>query len=103
MYVELKTGFNDNGPAWIGYVQFSKSGRRLYYRGKRLQRIAGGGPGSNHYDLDTGEEYWVSGVKKDGEHRHWAGGGPVEIDADAPEEYESIRQGHGMAGRRSFH
>src|SRR5438067_304490 len=38
MYVELKSGFNDNGPAWIGRVRFSKSGRTIYYRGRTLRR-----------------------------------------------------------------
>jgi hypothetical protein len=27
MYVELKTGFNDDGPAWIGKAFFSKTGK----------------------------------------------------------------------------
>ena len=35
MYVELKTGFNDNGPATISWVEFSKTGRSVYYRGRR--------------------------------------------------------------------
>nr|WP_321519067.1 hypothetical protein [uncultured Bacteroides sp.] len=25
-YIELKTGYADDGPAWIGKVEFSKSG-----------------------------------------------------------------------------
>lgn len=29
-YIELKSGYNDDGPAWIGYVEFSKSGRTTY-------------------------------------------------------------------------
>ena len=24
MYIELKTGYSDDGPAWIGYVRTSK-------------------------------------------------------------------------------
>jgi hypothetical protein len=90
MYVELKSGFNDSGPAWIGWVAFSKTGRTAYYRGLRLQRIKGGGVSGNHVDLDTGEEYWVSGVKKNRENRHWAGSGPVAIDPDALDEYNRI-------------
>lgn len=27
-YIELKTGYADNGPAWIGKVEFSKSARQ---------------------------------------------------------------------------
>jgi hypothetical protein len=90
MYVELKTGFNDDGPAWIGRVRFSKTGRTIYYRGRTLQRKGwGGGPG-NHVDVDTGEEFWVSGVKKDRTDRHWAGHGPIHVDEDVRDEYEQL-------------
>ncbi len=34
MYVELKSGYGDNGPAWIGRVTFSNTRRTLYYRGR---------------------------------------------------------------------
>ena len=87
MYVELKTGHEDAGPAWSGWVRSSKTGRTAYYRGKTLRRIAGGGVKGNHVDVATGEEYWVSGVKKDRQDRHWAGAGPVEVDEDARDEY----------------
>lgn len=90
MYVELKTGYNDNGPARIGRVTFSKTGRTIYYRGKSLRRIPGGGISANHRDVETGEQYWVSGVKKNGEDRHWAGAGQVEIDEDVRAEYEAL-------------
>jgi hypothetical protein len=87
MFVELKAG---DGAAWIGRVQFSKTGRTVYYRGRKLERIRGGGISGNHVDTETGEEFWVSGVKKNGEDRHWAEGGPVEIDADALDEYNRL-------------
>ena len=87
-YVELKTSFNDDGPASISWVTFSKTGRTVYYRGRSLQRITRGGINSNHYDVETGQEYRISGVKKNGEDRHWTGKGVVEIDEDAREEYE---------------
>ena len=90
MYVELKTGFDDDGPAWIGRVRFSKTGRTLYYRDKTLRRIPGGGIQGNHEDAETGEEYWVSGVKRNRAERPSAGTGPVEIDEDAREEYEGL-------------
>lgn len=91
MYVELKTGFQHDGPAWIGRVRFSKTGRTLYYRGRRLQSLKGGGRmTANHVDIDTGDEFWVSGVKKNGQDRHWAGHGPVQIDDDAADEYHRL-------------
>jgi hypothetical protein len=87
MYVELKSGFGDSGPASIGWVEFSKSGHSIYYRSRRLERLRGGSVSGNYYDVDTGDEYWVSGVKKNRQDRHWAGSGPVEVDPDAVEEY----------------
>ena len=28
MYIELKAGYSDNGPAWIGYVKTSKTKKK---------------------------------------------------------------------------
>jgi hypothetical protein len=89
MYIELKTGYNDNGPAWIGRVQKSRSGRTVYFNGKAFKRSGRGSTG-NYYDLETGERYWISGVKRDGSDRHWAGSGKVIIEAAAVEEYLRI-------------
>lgn len=90
MYVESKSEAGDRGEARIGWVTFSKTGRSIYYAGKRLQRIKGGGVAGNYFDAETGDEYWVSGVKKDGTNRHWAGGGEIQVDDDARSEYEKI-------------
>jgi hypothetical protein len=35
----------------------------------------------------TGEFFWISGVKKDGQDRHWAGSGKVLIESAAVPEY----------------
>jgi hypothetical protein len=86
-YIELKSGYSGNGPAWIARVTVSKSGRTVYFNGKALKRAVGGGISGNHYDLETGQEYWVSGVKKSGLDRHWAGSGKVSIEAGAVAEY----------------
>lgn len=88
MYIELKThpgGHNDSGSARIGRVTFSKTARTIYYKGKQLQP---GRPATcgNHYDIETGDEYWISGCKKNGEDRLF-GSAPVEIDEDVREEY----------------
>jgi hypothetical protein len=37
--------------------------------------------------METGESFWVSGVKKSGQDRHWAGFGKVLIEARAIAEY----------------
>lgn len=88
-YIELKTGFNDNGPAWIARAKTSKSGQTIYFNGRALKRGARGAPG-NFYDIETGEIYWVSGVKRDGSDRHWAGSGRVSIEASAVPEYLAL-------------
>src|SRR6266487_1118929 len=82
-YIELKDP-SYRGRAWIARVRVSKSGRTIYFDGKALAR--GGGILGNHADIETGEEYWVSGVKKTGLDRHWAGGGVVLIEASAVDE-----------------
>jgi hypothetical protein len=89
-YIELKTGYADNGPAWIARVGLSKSGRSVYFNGRTLQRGPGSDSRGNHHDAETGEGYWISGVKRDGKDRHWAGAGIVQIEAEAVEEYLHI-------------
>lgn len=89
-YIELKSGHSDNGPAWIGYVTSSKTGRTLYFDGRGLMKLKGqrrGDSGGNYVDMETGESFWVSGVKKNAEDRHWAGSGKVLVEATAVSEY----------------
>ncbi len=85
--MELKSSHNDNGPARIGRVSFSRTGRSIYYKGKAFQSLGGSGIGANYFDVETGEQYWISGPKRSGADRHWAGSGPVEIDPDVADEY----------------
>ena len=87
-YLELKSGYADTGPAWIAKVGVSKSGRTLYFNGRALKRAQG--ISGNHVDLETGEEYWVSNVKKDGADRHWAGSGKVSIESGVVADYLAI-------------
>jgi hypothetical protein len=88
-HLELKSGYHDDGPAWIALVLVSKSGRTVYFNGKALKRSTQGVSG-NYYDVETAESYWVSGVKKKGGDRHWAGRGKITIDAGAIDEYLRI-------------
>lgn len=90
MYVELKSGHGDSGPAWIGRARFSKSGLSVFYRGRELRRLKGRGVSGNYVDVETGEEFWVSGVKRSGSNRHWAGSGRVQIDDDVRAEYDAL-------------
>jgi hypothetical protein len=86
MYIECKAG-GLNGPARIGRVSFSKTGRTLYYRGRTFQSLKGAGFKSNYHDLETGEDYWISGPKRAGGDSLYGGSSPVEIDEDVREEY----------------
>lgn len=89
-YIELKSGYSDDGPAWIGYVTQSKSGRTLYFNGRGLMKLKGqrrASEGGNYVDMETGASYWVSGVKKNGHDRHWAGSGKVLVEAGAVADY----------------
>ena len=86
MYIESKaTGLT--GEARIGRVSFSKTGRTLYYRGRAFQSLRGAGFKANYYDIATGEEYWISGPRRDGADRLYGEPVPVEIDEDVREEY----------------
>ena len=85
LYIELKSGYNDDGPAWIGSVHYSKSGQTIYFNNKGFQQRAG--IYSNYIDIETNECYWISGVKKNGQDRHWAGSGKIMIDSKVIEEY----------------
>ena len=75
-YIELKSGYQDDGPAWIGMVEFSKTGQTIYFNDHAFK-------GNGHglcADVATREVYWITGIKRDGQNRHWAGKGKIMID-----------------------
>ena len=84
MYVERKDSVM-SAEARIGRVTFSKTGRTLHYQGKQFQTLAGTGFKSNYYDIVSGEEYWISGCKRNGADALYSA--IVEIDEDVREEY----------------
>lgn len=87
MYIENKSQ-SLNGPARIGRVHFSKTGKSLIYGGRTFQSNKGRGFKANYFDTETGEDFWISNPRKDGQDRLYPGsGGPVEIDDDVKEEY----------------
>jgi hypothetical protein len=75
------------GPARIGRVTYSKTGATLYYQGRSLQSLKGGGFKSNYFDIETGEHFWISGPKKNGGDALYATNIPTEIDEDVRKEY----------------
>jgi len=54
MYVELKTGHDDDGPARIGWVGRSKTGHTLYYGDLVLRKLKGEEQSGFHVDDATG-------------------------------------------------
>jgi len=92
LYIENKSG-GHTGPARIGRVTFSKSGRTIYYRGMAFQSLKGAGFKSNYYELETGDEYWISGCHRNGADRLYGERLPIDIDPDVADEYwGQIRQ-----------
>ena len=85
MYIELKTGYSDDGPAWIGYVKTSKSKKTIYFNDHAFQKNIGNY--ANYIDIENGNKYWISGLKKEESNRHWAGHGKIMIDRRAVNEY----------------
>jgi hypothetical protein len=86
MYIESKSG-GLTGPARIGRVKFSKTGATLYYGGKAFQSLKGSGFKSNYFDVATGERYWISGPRKDGQDALYATHTRPVVDEDVRNEY----------------
>jgi hypothetical protein len=89
-YIEQKSGFSDNGPAWIGLVSFSKSGKTIYFDGKAFKGLNGTGISGNYYEIESGDEYWISGIKKNQKDRHIYGKGKIYVEKRILNEYLKI-------------
>jgi hypothetical protein len=90
MWIEYK-GDGLVGPARIGWVHVQQKGKRLDYRDQSFRTLGGRGFKANYYDVATGDEYWISGCRRDGRDALYAT--DAEIDEDALVEYwENIRR-----------
>ena len=85
MYIENKPN-GIQGEARIGKVTFSKTGRTFYYQGQEFIKVRNGFK-HNCIEINTGEECWISGCKKDGNDSLYGSNKPVPIDEDVREEY----------------
>lgn len=83
MYIELKED-GLRGPARIGRVTFSQTGRTLTYAGRTLAPLRGGLK-ANYFDTTTLQEFWISGPRVDGCDSLYSA--TVEVDEDARNEY----------------
>jgi hypothetical protein len=92
MYIEDKSR-GLSGPARIGRVTFSKSGKSIYYGGRAFRSLNGSGFKANYFEVETRAEFWISGCRKDGADRLYGERLPVEIDEDVREEYWTVIRG----------
>jgi hypothetical protein len=86
MYIESKAE-GLVGASKIGRVSYSRTRGTLYYKDRAFQSLKGSGFKANYFDVDTGDHYWISGPRRDGEDRLYVSHLPVEIDEDVREEY----------------
>jgi len=69
-------------------VTFSKTGKSINYGDRTFQSLKGSGFKANYFDVETGEEFWISGPRKDGnDHLYPESSQSVEVDEDVTEEY----------------
>ena len=50
----------------LGRVLSSKTGATLTYGGRSFQSLKGVGFKANYFDVDTGDQFWISGPRRDG-------------------------------------
>lgn len=92
MFVQLKTGYDaDHGPSWVCWVEFTRSWATARFHGRELRRT--NGVRGNFADVATGEEFWVSGPKRDRTDTRY-GPRTTAVDEDAREAYEAFLAGH---------
>ena len=99
IYIEDKSD-GLNGPVRIERVTFSKPGRSLRYGERIFQSLSGTGFKANYCDVETGDQFWISGPRKDGRDRLYdESTKPIEIDEDVSLEYwRDIRGGKSATG-----
>ena len=86
MYIECKE-HSLTGPARIGRITFSRTMRSMYYNGREFMKVVG--YKYNCIETQTGDLYWISGCKSDGNDTLYGGNKPISIDDDVREEYWS--------------
>ncbi|GAA4209548.1 hypothetical protein [Actinocatenispora rupis] len=96
MYVQLKSGHDtDRGPSWIAWVEFTRTWATARVHGRTLRRW--NGVAGNFIDVDTDEEFWLSGPKRDRSDGRYGPGQPT-VDEDAREAYEEFLAGGPLPG-----
>ncbi|MHB8872851.1 MAG: hypothetical protein ACYC8T_04120 [Myxococcaceae bacterium] len=73
--------------------------KTIYYRGRAFGSLKGRGFKSNYVDLETGDEYWISGPRRDGQDQLYASNVRTEIDEDVRTEYWAEIRGRRPPGQ----
>lgn len=87
MYIEAKDGVASL-TAKIGRVRFSKTGKTLEYAGRQFQSLKGAGYKANFADVESGDRYWISRCRKDGNDGLYRT--TVHVDAGVRDEYWTV-------------
>jgi hypothetical protein len=97
VFVQLKTGYEtDRGPCWICRAHFTKTWQSVQFHGRTLRRQQG--VRGNFVDVESGEEWWVSGPKRDQTDARYSWQQPV-VDDEVRAEYEAFLAGAPLPGR----
>ncbi len=87
MYIEDKSA-GLTGPRRIGLVTFSKTGATLHYGGRSFKSLKGVGLKANYFDVATGDQFWISGPRRDGaDGLYGRVTQPEDVDADVADVY----------------
>lgn len=88
---------------WESQRTSSDRRRTAYFRDRTLGRVAGyahANHDSNFFDVETGNEYWISGPKRNRTDGRYGKAQP-SIDADVLDEYRAFPAGAPLPGRES--
>lgn len=83
-YIEIKTD-GVRGVGRISRVQYSKTGKTIYWNDRVLVRLEGFAFKANYFDEDSFEEFWVSNPRRDGNDSLFPA--VIDIDEAVREEY----------------
>jgi hypothetical protein len=78
-------------------VRFSKTWQTAYWHGRTLRRCTGVFD-ANFFDVETGEDFWISGPHRDRRDTRYSDVVPF-VDPDAQEAYERFLLGEPLPGR----
>ncbi|MFF3744991.1 hypothetical protein [Streptomyces kronopolitis] len=80
-------------------MDFSKTWKTAYFQGRTLRRATGLGLfDANFYDVETDEEFWLSGPKRDRSDTRYGPEGPT-VEEGAAVAYREFLQGAALPGR----